>query len=114
VVIEHGPLSALLNFYAAVPSMHVCFAIMVAWPMSRLAASRPAKVAWRLYPLLITFVVVATGNHYLMDAFLGAITAAAAAFTADRLARARPHAWAFGQAPTEAPPFREAPAEATA
>jgi hypothetical protein len=28
---------ALLNLYAAVPSMHVCFALMIGWPMSRLS-----------------------------------------------------------------------------
>jgi hypothetical protein len=97
--VEHGPTSAFLNFYAAVPSMHVCFAIMIGLPMARLVRRWPAKLAWRLYPLLITFVVVATGNHYLMDAFLGAVTAGAAALLADRLlARARPDAWAFQHA----------------
>ena len=97
--VEGGPTSALLNFYAAVPSMHVCFAILVGIPMARLVKRWPAKLAWRLYPLLITFVVVATGNHYLTDVFLGALTAGAAALLADRLlARARPDAWTFGQA----------------
>jgi membrane-associated phospholipid phosphatase len=52
-----------------------------------------------LYPLAITFVVVATGNHYLTDVFLGALTAGVSALAAQRLlARARPDAWAFGQA----------------
>ncbi len=89
---------AFINGYAAVPSMHVCFAILVGWPMARLVRRRPAKIAWRLYPLFITFVVVATGNHYLTDAFLGALTAGASALIAKRLlARARPEAWAFGQ-----------------
>jgi membrane-associated phospholipid phosphatase len=42
---------------------------------------------------------VATGNHYLTDVFLGLVTAAGAALLSDRLlARARPDAWAFGQA----------------
>jgi membrane-associated phospholipid phosphatase len=96
---KSGPTSALLNFYAAVPSMHVCFAIMVGWPMARLVRRRPIKLAWCLYPLLISFVVVATGNHYLTDVFLGALTAGAAWQLADRLlARAKPDAWRFGQA----------------
>ncbi len=94
----HGPTSALLNFYAAVPSMHVCFAIMVGWPMSRLVG-RPFRWLWILYPVLISYVVVATGNHYLTDVFLGALTAGASWMLAGRLlARARPDAWAFGQA----------------
>jgi membrane-associated phospholipid phosphatase len=98
--VEDGPGKAFLNFYAAVPSMHVCFAVMIGWAMARLARRWPAKVAWSLYPVWITFVVIATGNHYLTDVFLGALTAGAAAVLAKRLlARARPDVWAFGQAP---------------
>jgi hypothetical protein len=92
--------TAFVNIYAAVPSMHVCFAVMTGWPMSRLVRRRWAKVAWMLYPVWITFVVVATGNHYLTDVFLGALTAGASALLAKQLlARARPDHWAFGQAP---------------
>ena len=59
------PVSALLNPYAAVPSMHVCFALMVGWPLARLVKPRPLKVALvRSTRSLVTFVVVATGNHY--------------------------------------------------
>jgi hypothetical protein len=104
VEVENTPVNALLNIYAAVPSMHVCFAILVGWPMARLVSPRPARLAWSVYPLLITFVVVATGNHYLTDVFLGALTAGAAAVLAERLfARARPHAWAFREAGAQAP-----------
>ena len=57
---------------------------------------RPGKILWALYPLLITFVVVATANHFLTDVFLGALTAGASALLAQRLlARARPDVWAF-------------------
>jgi len=97
--VDDGPGKAFMNFYAAVPSMHVCFALIIGWPMSRLVTRWPAKIAWRLYPLWITFVVVATGNHYLTDVFLGAVTAGASGLLAVKLlARARPDAWAFGQA----------------
>jgi membrane-associated phospholipid phosphatase len=99
ITVEKGPGSALLNLYAAIPSMHVCFALMVGWPMSRLVKHRPARIAWRLYPLFITFVVIATGNHYLTDVVLGALTAGTAALLSDKLlARARPDAWAFSHA----------------
>jgi membrane-associated phospholipid phosphatase len=94
--VDYGPGKELLNFYAAVPSMHVCFALMVGGPMARLTQRWPAKIAWSLYPLLITFVVVATGNHYFIDVFLGGVTAAVSAVLAQRLlARARPDLWAF-------------------
>ncbi len=97
--VDAGPAKALLNLYAAVPSMHVCFAVMIGVPMARLARSWPARLTWRAYPLLVTFVVVATGNHYLTDVVLGTLTAGASALAAQRLlARARPGAWAFTQA----------------
>jgi hypothetical protein len=45
----------------------------------------------------VTFVVVATANHFLVDVFLGGLTAAVSFAVAHRLlARARPDAWAFG------------------
>jgi membrane-associated phospholipid phosphatase len=97
--VDYGPEKALLNFYAAVPSMHVCFAVMVSWPMVRFMKHWWAKIAWGLYPLWITFVVVATGNHYFTDVFLGCVTAGIAALLSKQLlARARPDAWAFGHA----------------
>lgn len=91
--------NALFNPFAAIPSMHVGVAIMIAWPLVRLVRRRALKIVCLLYPILITFVVVATANHFLLDALLGAATAGLAALVADRLlARARPDAWAFAGA----------------
>jgi hypothetical protein len=94
--------NALFNPYAAVPSMHVAFALMVGVPLSRLVKHRFLRVFWRLYPLLVTFVIVVTANHFIADAVLGAVTAAIAASTAAWLARARPSAWAFAPSRVEA------------
>ena len=94
--VDYGPTKAFMNFYAAVPSMHVCFATMVGVSMFRLTTHRAARIAWAFYPVFVTFVVVATANHYLTDVFLGAVTAGLAGLMAKRLlARARPEAWAF-------------------
>ena len=94
----NDPVNALFNPYAAVPSMHVCFALMIGVPLSRLCVNRVARVFWTTYPALVVFVIVATGNHFLADAFLGALTAAGAAFAARGLGRTRPAAWAFSPA----------------
>jgi hypothetical protein len=100
VTVEKGASGALLNAYAAVPSMHVCFALMVGIPMSRLVRNRIARLIWRIYPAFITFVVVATGNHYFTDVALGALTAGISAVLAKQLlARARPDTWAFTGVP---------------
>ena len=96
---DNTPAGAFANAYAAVPSMHVCFAVIIGWAMARLVSHRAAKIAWFSYPALVTFVVVATANHFLVDVFLGVLTAGVAAVFAHRLlARARPDVWAFGQA----------------
>jgi hypothetical protein len=88
-------LNALTNLYAAVPSMHVAFALMIGGTLSRLVRHRIVRVLWLLYPLLMAFVIVVTANHFIFDAVLGALTAAASAYGASWLARARPAVWRF-------------------
>jgi membrane-associated phospholipid phosphatase len=96
-------INVLFNPFAAVPSMHVAFALMLGWPLARLVHHRAFRVAWFLYPFWITFVVVVTGNHFVLDAVLGALVAAASAWAADRLAETRPAVWKFRRAGAEAP-----------
>jgi membrane-associated phospholipid phosphatase len=93
---------ALYNPFAAVPSMHVAFALMLAGPMAAMARRTAVKALWTAYPLLVTFVVVATGNHWWFDAAAGAVVAAAAAFAAVGFARTRPAAWAWTPAASPA------------
>jgi membrane-associated phospholipid phosphatase len=97
VQVSHASASmtALFNPYAAVPSMHVAFALMIGWPLARLARRRVVKVLWLLYPLLMAFVIVVTANHFIVDAMLGAVTAGLSAYGARWLARARPGVWRF-------------------
>ena len=99
---DNVSVNALFNPYAAVPSMHVAFALMVGVPLARLSRRRAARGFWTIYPLLITFVIVVTANHFIADAVLGAATAGIAASTAAWLARARPGAWAFAPSQAEA------------
>jgi hypothetical protein len=98
-------INELFNPYAAVPSMHVGFALMISIPLARLVRWRPLKLFWALYPLLVVFVIVVTANHFIADAVLGAVAAGIGALAARALARARPDAWKFLPA---------RPAEATA
>ena len=88
--------NVLYNPFAAVPSMHVAFALMIAIPAIRIVESRAAKALWGIYPAVVTFVVVVTANHFWLDAFLGAIVAAISAWGASHaLGRVRPEAWAW-------------------
>ena len=98
VTAERGAPAAFLNLYAAVPSMHVCFALMTGSTMVRLSSNLLARVMWAIYTPFVVFVVVATGNHYLTDCVLGMATAGLSALLAAQLlARARPDAWSFGR-----------------
>ena len=88
--------NVLYNPFAAVPSMHVAFALMIAIPAIRLVRHTALKVLWSLYPAVVTLVVMVTANHFWMDAALGALVAGlSAAAASGALARARPNAWAW-------------------
>jgi hypothetical protein len=94
--VSESSVDALFNPFAAVPSMHVCFAIMLSFPMIRMARHGWVKALWVAYAPVVTFVVVATGNHWVFDAFTGMLVAGVSAVAAQTLfARARPEAWAW-------------------
>ena len=95
-------MTAMVNMYAAVPSMHVAFALMTGWTLARLVKPKVLRVLWVLYPFLMAFVIVVTANHFIFDALLGALTAGVSAYGALWLARARPNAWRFSACPAPA------------
>jgi membrane-associated phospholipid phosphatase len=84
-----------INPYAAVPSMHCAFAMMIGGTGFMVCKRWVSRVAWACWPLLVSWVTIVTANHYWVDAALGWMVALAAALAAARLARARPEAWAF-------------------
>jgi membrane-associated phospholipid phosphatase len=85
-----------INPYAAVPSMHCAFALMIGATGFKVCRSRVARAWWAFWPLLISWVVIVTGNHYWIDVVLGWGVAICAALVAARLlARAGPDTWAF-------------------
>lgn len=95
--------SLLINKYAAVPSMHCGFALMVAGTMIAIVRNRLGRVLWALYPLVVFAVVIVTGNHFWFDGLVGAFVAAVSALVAHRLlARFRPEEWAFRRRAGEA------------
>ena len=90
----------LFNPYAAVPSMHVGFALMISIPLARLVRWRALKLFWCIYPLVVVFVIVVTANHFIADAVLGACAAGLGALAATGMARARPDVWRFQPSPS--------------
>ncbi len=85
----------LVNSYAAVPSMHCGFALIVGVTCVSLVKNWVAKIVWTIYPVLVFFVTIVTANHFWLDGFLGAVVVATATAAAALMARARPAAWAF-------------------
>ena len=65
-------LGSLTNQYAALPSMHVGWAAWCGVVVAVLAQRTWVRAAALAYPVLVTVVVVATGNHYVLDAVAGA------------------------------------------
>ncbi len=64
--------ASLANQYAAMPSLHVAWAVWVALALVVAFPGSPARqLAWA-YPVSTTLVVMATGNHFLADAVAGA------------------------------------------
>ena len=99
--------SLLVNQYAAIPSMHIAFSLMVGMSAAALSRHVLARTLWRMYPFVVFFVIVATGNHFWIDAAAGALVACIALFSARYLARLRPAVWAWSR-----PAVVEAPAAA--
>jgi hypothetical protein len=79
VDLNHGLISSLYNPFAAVPSMHVGYAVIIGASLV-LHGGRPSlRVLGLAYPAVVLFVVVATGNHFLVDAVAGTAVAAVGA-----------------------------------
>jgi PAP2 superfamily len=107
-----GSLATVANELAAMPSLHIAWAVWSAWaifvvlrrspapPTDVLAPSGvaapvavSARAGWRkwlwliwVYPVLTGVVVLSTGNHFLADVLAGALTGVLAIWLGDRLA----------------------------
>jgi hypothetical protein len=78
VDLNHGLVSSLYNPFAAFPSVHIAYAVIVGFCVAHFGGRRVLRVLGPLYPLLVLLVIVATGNHFLVDAVAGAAVAALA------------------------------------
>jgi membrane-associated phospholipid phosphatase len=88
-----GALASDANQLAAMPSLHIAWALwctIAVWQLTRLRVLRALAV---VYPFVTCFAVLATGNHYLLDVIAGAalvaISFALVLWAPRALARAR-------------------------
>jgi hypothetical protein len=80
-------LGGLTNQLAAMPSLHVGWALWCAWVVVGLTGKRWVRVLAYAYPIGTTLVVIATANHYVLDAVAGAAVIAVGFRLAGRAAR---------------------------
>jgi PAP2 superfamily len=93
---DSGLVRLFINPYAAIPSMHVAFSTMIGVTGALIARHKITKALWCIYPVLVFWVVVVTGNHFWVDGAIGLLVAALSAITAKQiLARVRPAVWSW-------------------
>jgi PAP2 superfamily len=93
---DSGLVKLFINPYAAIPSMHVAFSAMIGVTGALIARHTLTRFFWCAYPLVVSWVVVVTANHFWVDGAIGLLVAAMAAITARQvLARVRPAVWSW-------------------
>jgi hypothetical protein len=83
-------LGSLYNPIAAVPSLHFGYALAVGVALARVVSRRGLRIAYAAYPALMLLVIVATGNHFFVDAVAGGLVIAGGWWVAGRAAPLRP------------------------
>jgi PAP2 superfamily len=75
----------LTDQYAAMPSLHVGWAVWCAWAWHRVGGNATLRrLAW-IYPATVAATVVATANHYVLDVAAGVALAVVACELAPRV-----------------------------
>jgi hypothetical protein len=72
--IASGDVAKESNQFAAMPSLHVGWALWCAIAIVTLAERRWVRILGAIYPLCTVFVVLGTANHYVLDAIGGVVT----------------------------------------
>ncbi|RYV52990.1 phosphatase PAP2 family protein [Pengzhenrongella frigida] len=93
-VAPSAPISTASNQYAAMPSMHVGWALWSGITLAQLARTPLLRGLGAAYPATTLLVVVATGNHFLLDAVAALVLFVVAIVIVDVAGRAR-----FGLSP---------------
>jgi membrane-associated phospholipid phosphatase len=68
--------TSFYNELAAVPSLHVGFAVAVGIALAAVARNPVVKALWLLWGPAIALAVVATGNHFIFDIAAGLVASA--------------------------------------
>jgi len=85
-------LGSLYNPFAAVPSLHFGYAVIVGAVLATVAKRRSLRIAGALYPAAMLLIIVGTGNHFIIDAVLGGLVVVAGWLVARSLVEKTPQA----------------------
>jgi hypothetical protein len=72
-----GALASQANQLAAMPSLHIAWAVWCTLVIWRITSRRWLRVLGVIYPFVTAFAVLSTGNHFVFDIFGGLVTIAA-------------------------------------
>jgi membrane-associated phospholipid phosphatase len=86
---ETGIIETFGNPYAAMPSLHTAYALTIGITGVLVCRSLLAKLIWAVYPALVVYAIVVTGNHFVLDAVAGAGVAGFALLGALAISRGR-------------------------
>jgi hypothetical protein len=67
-----SPYKGLANQFAAMPSLHFGWALVIAWA-ALIASSSRWRYVWIAHPVITLAAIVLTANHYWLDAFVATI-----------------------------------------
>ena len=70
-----GVIELASNQYAAMPSLHAADALIVGVTLVYIVRHWWAKVAWLMWPVWVSFSVMATANHFWLDCLAGGFVA---------------------------------------
>jgi membrane-associated phospholipid phosphatase len=97
---------ALVNPYAAMPSLHVGWDLLMGIALFTYSQHRVIRLFGALLPALMAISVIVTANHYLVDAIVGAALVLTCRWAVQRLERRREahgHVDGSGHPPADAP-----------
>ncbi|MEI6688323.1 MAG: phosphatase PAP2 family protein [Thermoleophilia bacterium] len=102
---KSGVIAWFANPYAAMPSLHTAYAVIIGCAGVLVFSHVLLKVIWALYPSLVVFSIIATANHWFLDATIGAFVALFALLFAFAVSRGTlPTLGALGRARGAKPP----------
>ncbi|MFD3520614.1 phosphatase PAP2 family protein [Streptomyces sp. NPDC058653] len=87
-------LGAMTNQYAAMPSLHVGWALWCGVLLWRHGKAPLLRAVGAVYPVVTLIVVMGTANHYFLDAVAGAAVMGAGALLTGPVLRAADRGWA--------------------